>query len=267
MATSSARPSSSGHYARANRSVSEVNTRQEDYLACAELACAALDNVEEYCVADGDAAGLLVLHGLAMYARDTARGTSALLRDGQTLAAAVLSRVVIEHAVLAQWLKLDPEARSSLFLKQSEVERSRWWEVVLAANPDMAVPATAAPNMTENERGAMRKPKSVAPEFDTPKNLFGNTDAGRQMYLTYRNLSKFVHPSAATFARYTSRLKSGLELSSRLQVEQDAEAISFDLASAVVMCTLPYLEMLGDVVAGVKVRVAARTTRVATSLD
>lgn len=86
-------------------------------MTCAERVCSSLDDIEEYGIAEGDAGGLLVLHGLAMYARDTARSAMWLLREGRTLAAAVLARVTIEHAVLAQWLKLDPEARGSLFLR------------------------------------------------------------------------------------------------------------------------------------------------------
>jgi len=43
-----------------------------------ESACAALDTVEEHGIREGDASGLLVLHGLAMYARDTARSASLL---------------------------------------------------------------------------------------------------------------------------------------------------------------------------------------------
>src|SRR5680860_201991 len=115
-------------------------TPREEHVACVDLACSLLDAVEEYSIAEGDVSGLLVLHGLAMYARDTARSASALLADGQTLAASALTRVVIEHAVLAQWLKVDPETRGSLFLQQSEVERHRWFDVVLAADFDLIDP-------------------------------------------------------------------------------------------------------------------------------
>lgn len=88
----------------------------EEDLACLDLACAFLDALEEYGIAEGDVPGLLALHGLAMYARDSARAAATLLAGRQTLAAAVLTRVVIEPAVLAQWLKVDPETRGSLFL-------------------------------------------------------------------------------------------------------------------------------------------------------
>ncbi len=47
----------------------------------------------------------------------------------------------------------------------------------------------------EKERGLLPRTKNVAPEFNTPKNLFGDTDNGRQLYLTYKHLSQFVHPS------------------------------------------------------------------------
>jgi hypothetical protein len=212
------------------------------------LACSLLDAVEEYSIADGDVPGLLVLHGLAMYARDTARAALALLADGQTLAAAALTRVVIEHAVLAQWLKVDSETRGSLFLQQGEVDRHRWFDVVLAANFDLTDPVHAALTKVE-ERVRGPKRKNVAREFDTVKNLFGknlfgDTDQGRQMYLTYRNLSQFVHPSPVTFARYTGELPHGLLLSTRLQVVQNADALAFYLACATTMCTLPYLDAL-----------------------
>ena len=62
-----------------------------------------------------------------MYARDTS--ASLLRRDGRTLSAAALTRVVIEHAVLAQRLEANPEGRGQLFLQQSLLERARWLEV------------------------------------------------------------------------------------------------------------------------------------------
>lgn len=45
--------------------------------------------------------------------------------------------------------------------------------------------------------------------FHTPKNLFGDTETGKQLYLTYRNLSRLVHPSVTTFARYTTQPPAG----------------------------------------------------------
>ena len=243
-----------------------TGTPGKDVIACVELACTLLDAVEEYGIAEGDVPGLLVLHGLAMYAQDTARATSVLLADGQTLAAAALTRVVIEHAVLAQWLKVDPETRGSLFLQQSEVERSRWFDVVLAANFDMADPLHAAlTKLEEGERGP--KPKNVAREFDTVKNLFGDSDQGRQMYLTYRNLSQYVHPSAVTFARYMDELPHGRLLLTRLQAGHNAEALAYYLGCAITMCTLPYLDALHEVDGAASLRAAAGAAEVATTLD
>lgn len=226
-----------------------------------------LAGIQKYGIANGDASGLLVLHGLAMYARDTARAAAGLLRDGQTLAAGALTRVVIEHAVLAQWLQVDPEPRGRLFMEQSAVERARWFEVVLAANFDLSDPAHAEMTKWEKERGIAPKPKDVAPEFSTVKNLFGDTPNGRQFYLTYRHLSQFVHPSIRVFGRYTSSLKYGLELNTQLQAEQDAEAIAYYLASGLVMCALPYFDVLGEFEAGAVVGVAAKTAGVPTALD
>jgi len=75
--------------------------------------------------------------------------------------------VVIEHAVLAQWLKVDPETRGSLFLQRSEVERHRWFDVVLAANFDPTDPVhDALTKVEEGDRGPKR-PKNVAREVDT----------------------------------------------------------------------------------------------------
>jgi hypothetical protein len=89
-------------------------TRLEDHIGVVEAACNALDGVEEYGICEGDASGLLVLHGLAMYAHDTARSSALLLREGRTLSASALARVVIEHAVLAQWLKAGHRKSSRL---------------------------------------------------------------------------------------------------------------------------------------------------------
>lgn len=43
-----------------------MTTPTEKHLDAVESACAALDGVEEYGIWEGDASGLLVLHGLAM---------------------------------------------------------------------------------------------------------------------------------------------------------------------------------------------------------
>jgi len=249
-----------------NRVEPDKPAAREDCLTCIETVCVALDGLQEYGIAVGDAAGLLVMHGLAMYARDTARAAVALLRGGRTLAAGALTRVVIEHAVLAQWLRADPEGRGQLFLQQSEVERARWLEVVLAADFDMkGAEHSARPMVDERDRLAT-KPKNVDAIFHTPKNLFSDTEVGRQMYLTYRNLSRFVHPSAATFGRYTELLPQGaLRLTMQLQAEQDAEAVSFYLATATVMSALPYLDATGEPVRAA-VLAAARRSSVPTTL-
>lgn len=209
------------------------------YLSAVDETCTALDDLIEYWVAEGEAHSLVVLHGVAMYARDTSLAASHLLRAGRTLAAGALTRVVIEHSVLAQWVKEDPETRGHLFLLQSEVERHRWLDVVLAADFEI-------PGSEPNESGP--KPKNVTKEFDTVKNLFGNSENSRQLYLTYRNLSRCVHPSGSNLARYMSREKHGARLSPQLQSEQDAEAVAFYLASSLMMCALPYLDALGDAV-------------------
>ncbi|KRF04078.1 hypothetical protein ASG88_21800 [Nocardioides sp. Soil777] len=247
-----------------------MTTPIEEHLDAVESACAALDGVEEYGIWEGNASGLLVLHGLAMYARDTARAAVLLLREGRTLSAAALTRVVIEHAVLAQWLKVAPEERGQVFLQQSEVERARWFEVVLDANFDPLNPMIAAFAAREKREGMVPKPKNVDEVFHTPKNLFGDSEYGRQLYLTYRNLSRFVHPSVTTFSRYGYEppLGRGRQLVPTLQQDQDPEAASFYLASAVVMCAIPYLDLLEDQVqAAVMLRLAAKAAYVPTTLD
>lgn len=251
-----------------------MTTRFEQHLDVVEAACAALDGVEEYGIWEGDASGLLVLHGLAMYARDAARSSALLLREGRTLGGAALVRIVIEHAVLAQWLKADPAGRGQLFLQQSQVERARWFEVVLDANFDPRDPHIAALTEREKREGLATKPKNVDEVFHTPKNLFGDNENGRQLYLTYRNLSRFVHPSAATFARYTAEppVGGGLQLVPTLQQDQDQdqdpEAASYYLASAIVMCALPYLDMLEEhLQASTLLRLESSAAGVPTSLD
>jgi hypothetical protein len=119
----------------------------------------------------------------------------------------------------------------------------------------------------ELSQQASGKPKNVAPAFDTPKNLFGDTSKGKQMYLAYRHLSRFVHPSVTTFGRYTERPPyGGLHLSTRLEVEQDDEAVAYYLASAMVLCALAYLDALGEPVSAAVVA-AARLSGVLTTLD
>ena len=71
------------------------------YLAALAVAGEALDELKPYGIAADDTHGLLVLHGLAMYAPDIPRAATALLLADQTLAAGALTRIVVEHAVLS----------------------------------------------------------------------------------------------------------------------------------------------------------------------
>ena len=77
------------------------------------------------------------------------------------------------------------DRRVHLFLRQAEVEQHRWYEVVRDAGIE--------PDESPEKR------KNVDPDFNTVKNLFGDAETGRQMYLTCRNLSRYVHPTATTF--------------------------------------------------------------------
>lgn len=257
-----------GGYVAGPPSSGDVLSLQEEYLACVQLACDRLDGLQEYGIPTGNATGLLVMHGAAMYARDTARVAAALLRQGETHAAGALARVVLEQAVLTQWLKADPEVRGQMFMQQSEVERARWFDVVLDAGFDLTGPEDAGLAGIEKERGLLTpRPKNVAREFDTPKNLFGDTKVGRQFYLTYRNLSQFVHPTVRVYARYTEELRFGLALKTTVQEEQDPEAVAYYLASALAMCALPYFDLLGEFEAGAVLGVAAHTAGLSTHLD
>ena len=208
------------------------------YLAALAVAGEALDELEPYGIAANDAHGLLVLHGLAMYARDISRAATALLLADQTLAAGALTRIVVEHAVLAEWLTKaatnthELDRRAHLFLRQSQVEQHRWYEVVRDAGFEPAE--------------SPERRKNVDPDFNTVKNLFGDTATGRQMYLTYRNLSRYVHPTASTFMRLTRQQPHGVELIPELAVGHDPEALAYYLASATVTCALRYLEPLGE---------------------
>ncbi len=211
---------------------------RDTYLAVLAAAGQSLDELEQYGISTQGAHGLLVLHGLAMYARDTARASAALLLADETLAAGALTRIVLEHAVLAEWLTSSAttthelDRRAHLFLRQAEVEQHRWYEVVRDAGIEPDEPP--------------EKRKNVDPDFNTVKNLFGDTETGRQMYLTYRNLSRFVHPTATTFMRFTRQLPYGVGLIPKLQVGHDPEALAYYLASATVICALRYLESLGE---------------------
>jgi len=56
---------------------------QEQYLSCMEGACDALDRLEAYAIRQGDAPGLLVMHGATMYARDISRAAVELGSPGK----------------------------------------------------------------------------------------------------------------------------------------------------------------------------------------
>lgn len=106
-----------------NASMDDTATR-DTYLAVLAAAGESLDELKQYGIGTQDAHGLLVLHGLAMYARDTARAAAPLLLADETLAAGALTRIVLGHAVLSEWLTSSAttthelDRRAYLFLRQ-----------------------------------------------------------------------------------------------------------------------------------------------------
>lgn len=238
----------------------------DGYLSFVDLACNRLDRLQEYSTMDGDGNGLFAMHGLTMYARDTARAAALLLRNGMTCQAGALARVVLEHAVVLQWLKADPEQRGQLFLKHGMSEHARWFKVVLAADFDLSRPEFASLGTADEKRGA-KPPKSPAPELDSVQTLFGQTEVGRKLYLVYRNLSQFVHPSWRALPSYAERLEHGQELKTSLQVEQPPTSVAHYLASGLAMCALPYLTMLDELETAIALGVAAQVAGVTTALD
>ena len=165
-----------------------------------DLTCRRLDRAQKHRAQESPTTGLIVLHGLAMYARDSARSAASLLRAEQTLPAAVLGRVILEHAALAQWLEVDPEGRGQLCLDQSTTSRSRWLKAVLEVADERQQPWLQ--QWQEEQRRLPAGAKNAAPEFNRVAALFGKSDAGNELYMTYRNLSSYVHPDDATFTRY-----------------------------------------------------------------
>lgn len=77
------------------------------------------------------------------------------------------------------------------------------------------------------------------------------------------------YPSVTTFSRYGYEppLGRGRQLIPTLQQDPVPEAASFYLASAIVMCAIPYLDLLEDQVqAAVMLRLAAKAAHVPTTL-
>jgi len=205
-----------------------------------DASAAALDGVKPYGIRHGDAHDLLVLHGLAMYARDTSRATLDLLDGGHDLSASALMRVVMEHAIVAQWVGAVP-GRGVEFMRQGEVGQHRWYKVIEEAGLDL--PGTA------RGPGPVGATAKSVPELDNPKTTFGAVDSSRQLYLQYRRLSKFVHPDVTTLAWYSEALPYGASLVPKRSGRVDPESLLYFLAVSLLLATLPYLDLLGETAA------------------
>jgi len=207
------------------------------FRAIVDAAAGALDNLDTYLIREGEAHDLLVLHGLAMYARDTARAVLALLDAGHQLSAAALTRVVLEYATVAQWVGAVP-GRGVEFMRQGEVDQHRWYKVIEEAGielPESARGHRTAGMATRNVNG-----------LDSPKTTFKAVDSSQQLYLQYRHLSKYVHPDVTTLSRYTATVPHGLALAPARQTGIDPESLLYFLAVGVLLASLPYLEILDE---------------------
>ena len=76
--------------------------------------------------------------------------------------------------------------------------------------------------------------------------MFGDTDMGKQIYLTYRNLSRFASHDGDLRQVNGVPVARGSSRHDYRWTKMAEPSHSFYLASLTVMCTVAYLDALGD---------------------
>ena len=162
---------------------------------------------ETLVVAEENTVRLAMLHGLLAHTFEMTRAALTLIASKQVIAAEVVARVALEHAVFAEWAHLHPEGLNGL----SQKEIISYGKLYIGLKDGFDFPQEVA----DFYKTKMQKPKDVAPEINWVKNLFESFVDGESLYEIYRILSGPVHPGNLTGRQYREYLVDGGEITLR----------------------------------------------------
>jgi hypothetical protein len=176
-----------------------------------------------------------LLHGLCFYVHDTTKAALMLIDQGHGPSAAALTRVAVEHATMAQWIVLQPDGvdkyRADLEA-QAKTFAAKVTGVGIEMPPDLA--------------GAYKryqKAKAVQ-EIRQTEQMFQAVDPTGWMYIQWKTLCGYVHPSSTTAAIYAHEKPDGSVEWHREPEGMPDRALLFSLALSMTLATAPLLDLV-----------------------
>lgn len=193
---------------------------------------ALLDGITQFSMSGAAAPYFDVFHTYAHYTCNTVRAALALFDANLVEQCRALTRVALEHAATAQWLALEP-GRYETFQRNLKYE----WEGTRKIAEEVGAPFA-------NDL-ILHLPAEVvgkkAQELHARK-LFKAVDESERLYLHYKVLCGYIHPSATSARLFVSAEgHGGLALQS--PYEHGAYLDMYALAQSLALALMPYLDL------------------------
>jgi len=177
----------------------------------------------------------LFLQGLVFYVHDTARAALLLIDNGHTANAAALARIAVEHATMAQWLYLRPDGAEK-YLAELEAQGKTFAAKLVGVGITM-------PDDLKDAYKRYEQAKAVQ-EIRQTESLFNAVDPSGWMYVQWKTLCGYVHPSSSTAARYMKEEPDGSITWIKQPDAIPARALLFTLALSMSLATAPLLDLV-----------------------
>lgn len=176
-----------------------------------------------------------LLHGLCFYTHDTTEAALVLIDRGYGPSAAALTRVAVEHATMAQWIVLQPNGVDK-YLADLEAQAKTFAAKITGVGIEMP------PDLAEGYK-RYDKAKAVQ-EVRQSEQMFTAVDPTGWMYLQWKTLCGYVHPSATTASIYAHENADGAVEWHREPEGMPERALLFSLALSMTLATAPLLDLV-----------------------
>lgn len=176
-----------------------------------------------------------LLQGLCFYVHDTTKAALALIDQGHLPSAAVLTRVAVEHATASQWIVIQPDG-VDLYLAEMEAQAKTFAAKVQGVGIEMP----------EDLAEAYRRYEKAKPvqELRQAEQMFGAVDPSGWMYVQWKTLCGYVHPSSTTTSMYLRERPDGGAAWHRQPESMPAQPLLFSLSLSMALATAPLLDLV-----------------------
>jgi len=176
-----------------------------------------------------------LLQGLCFYVHDTCKAALVLVDGGYLPSAAALTRIAVEHAAMAQWIVLHPEGAEK-YLAEMEAQANTFAKKAKDVGVEIPEDVLIAYRQYENAK--------PVPEIRQTETMFAAVDPSGWMYLHWKSLCGFVHPSSTTTTMYVEETPDGATTWVRGAKGAPEETIIPSLALSILLATAPLLDLV-----------------------